>query len=71
MWADVKTHACEARVQIRERPIQVIECWLLRKDDVITPVLIPPLDVGRAKPRVAADVEEHQHEDDEQRALHE
>jgi hypothetical protein len=42
----VKTHACEPRVEIGERPIQLIECWLLRKDDVITPVPIPPLDVG-------------------------
>ena len=43
MWTDVKTHACESRVEIRERPIQIIESWLLRKDDVIMAVPVPPL----------------------------
>jgi hypothetical protein len=70
MWPDVKTHACKSRIQIRERSIQVVERWLLGKNDVITAVTIPPLNMGRAKPRVAADVKEHQGDDDEQGPLH-
>ena len=60
MWPDVKTHPCELRVEMRERSIQIIECWLLRKDYVITVVPVPPLDMGRPKPRVAADVDDDQ-----------
>jgi len=61
MGPDVKTHPCELRVEIRERPIQIIECWLLRKDYVITTIPVPPLHMGRPKPRVAADVGDDQH----------
>jgi hypothetical protein len=43
MWPDVKKHPCELRVEVRERAIQIIESWLLRKDYVITAVLVPPL----------------------------
>jgi hypothetical protein len=43
MWPYVKTHSCELRVEIRERPIQIIERWLLRKDYVIAAVPVPPL----------------------------
>jgi hypothetical protein len=60
MWPDMKTHPCDLRVEIRERPIQIIECWLLRKDYVITTVAVPPLHMGRPKPRVAADVDDKQ-----------
>jgi hypothetical protein len=45
MWPDVKTHSCELRVEIRERPIQIIDYWLLRKDYVITAVPVPRLDM--------------------------
>ena len=70
MWPDVKTHACEPRIDIRKRPIQVIEGRLLRKDDVITAVPIPPLHVRGAKPCVTADVDDHQCDEYEQKALH-
>jgi hypothetical protein len=43
MWSDVKTHPCELRVEIGERPIQIIEYWLPRNDYVITAVQVPPL----------------------------
>jgi hypothetical protein len=71
MWPDMKAHACEPRVDIRKRPIQVIEGWLLRKDDVITSVPIPPLHVRGAKPSVAADVADHQRDEYERKTLHE
>jgi hypothetical protein len=71
MWPDVKTHASEPRVEIHERPIQIIEAGLLRKDDIIVAIPVPPLDVRRAKPRVAADVDDHQRDQYEKRALHE
>jgi hypothetical protein len=70
MWPDVKTHACEPRIAIRQRPVQIKECWLLRKDDIIMAVTAPPLRVRGAKPRVAADVDDHQSDEYEQGALH-
>jgi hypothetical protein len=71
MWPDVKTHACEPGVAIRERSVQIKECWLLRKDDVIMTVAAPPLPVRGAKPCVAADVGDHQRGEYKQEALHE
>ena len=71
MWPDVKTHACEPGVAIRERPVEIKEGWLLRKDNVIMAITAPPLRVRGAKPRVAADVDDHQRDEYEQGALHE
>jgi hypothetical protein len=71
MWPDVKTHACEPGVAIGERSVQIKEGWLLRKDDVIMAVTAPPLRMRGAKPRVAADVDDHRRDEYEQGALHE
>jgi hypothetical protein len=71
MGPGVKTHACEPRIDIHKRPIQVIEGRLVRKDDVITAVPMPPLHVRETKPCVAADVDNHQRDEYDQKALHE
>ncbi len=61
MWTYVKTDSRDPRVDVAQRPVEIIESTRLREDQVAATVPIPTLDVRRAKPTVAPDVDQQEH----------
>ena len=60
MWTNVKADSSEPRVDVGQRPIEIIEGARLREDEVVATVAIPALNVRRAKPSVAPDIDQHE-----------
>jgi|SRR5882724_6693885 len=70
VWTYVKPDSSDPRVDVCERPVEIIEGTRLREDEVVATVSIPALDVRRAKPSVAPDIEQHENKEYEHQTLH-